>query len=333
MSKRRLSDQQHRRIAKQHTDAQARASHTPLAEGHLEPEQEGLLISPLRNQADIECPASGRRQRCHLRANLPPVAAGDRVIWRPGEPTGVVVSLLPRRNQLHRPDAYGKLKLVAANIDRALIILAPEPQAHANLIDRYLVAFADLDIEPVLVLNKSDLLGEQDPSLVLLRSYQDLGYPVLHLSAKQPQSLADLQQLLSLGTSILVGQSGVGKSSLLQALLPDEVIKVGALSEAVAKGRHTTTHARLYAFPGGGHCIDSPGIREFGLSHLSQDAIAAGFVEFAPYLGHCKFRNCQHQQEPGCALRQALAEGAIGQARFTSYWQIRQSLSEGQGHD
>ncbi|MEY4590784.1 MAG: hypothetical protein RL497_2860 [Pseudomonadota bacterium] len=312
MSKRRLSLHQTRRIALQNSQD---------AEGDFVG-SEGLVISPLRQQAEIQDCLSGARHRCHLRANLPPLTVGDRVIWQAGEPTGVVVALKPRRNCIQRPDSFGKLKLVAANVDCALIVLAPEPVAHANLIDRYLVALHALDIRPVLVLNKSDLLNPGHPMLKLASGYQALGYTCLTVSAQEPLSLQPLQAVLAAGTSILVGQSGVGKSSLLQALLPEQSIKVGELSEGVAKGRHTTTHARLYPFACGGQCIDSPGIREFGLGHLSAEQVAQGFVEFEDFLGHCKFRNCMHQQDPGCALIRAREEGAISLERFVSYQQI-----------
>ncbi|HMW49209.1 MAG TPA: small ribosomal subunit biogenesis GTPase RsgA, partial [Cellvibrionaceae bacterium] len=288
---------------------------------------EGVVISPLRQQAEIEDSATGERYRCHLRANLPPLTVGDRVVWQPGSPTGVVVALKPRRNCIQRPDSFGNLKLVAANVDCALIVLAPEPVAHANLIDRYLVALHALDIRPVLVLNKSDLLVPDHPMLALAASYEALGYTCLKVSAQAANSLEPLQRVLAEGTSILVGQSGVGKSSLLQALLPDEQIKIGELSEGVAKGRHTTTHARLYHFAGGGACIDSPGIREFGLGHLSPEQVAQGFVEFEGFLGQCKFRNCLHQQDPGCALLHAREEGVISSERFASYQQILASQS------
>jgi ribosome biogenesis GTPase len=317
MSKRRLSLQQSRRIAQQNDQG---------AVGDLTG-SEGLVISPLRQQAEIEDSISGERYRCHLRANLPPLTVGDRVIWQPGSPTGVVVALKPRHNCIQRPDSFGNLKLVAANVDCALIVLAPEPVAHANLIDRYLVALHALDIRPVLVLNKSDLLTPDHPMLALAAGYEALGYTCLRVSAQNPASLAPMQSVLAEGTSILVGQSGVGKSSLLQALLPAEAIKIGELSEGVAKGRHTTTHARLYQFPLGGQCIDSPGIREFGLGHLSAEQVAQGFVEFEDFLGRCKFRNCLHQQDPGCALIQAREEGAISAERFASYQQILASQS------
>jgi ribosome biogenesis GTPase len=317
MTKRRLSLQQTRRIAQQNTQELAADCNG----------SEGLVISPLRQQAEIQDCASGERHRCHLRANLPPLTVGDKVIWQPGEPTGVVVALKPRRNCIQRPDSFGNLKLVAANVDCALIVLAPEPVAHANLIDRYLVALHALDIRPVLVLNKSDLLKPDHPMLTLAASYEALGYSCLTVSAQDSQSLVPLQAVLATGTSILVGQSGVGKSSLLQALLPEQSIKIGELSEGVAKGRHTTTHARLYHFASGGQCIDSPGIREFGLGHLSPEQVAQGFIEFEDFLGRCKFRNCLHQQDPGCALNQARDEGAISPDRFNSYQQILASQS------
>lgn len=329
MSKRRLSDQQNRRIKQQHSERQARSnSQRQNQDSLLGPEQTGLVISHFRAQADIEDAATGAIVRCHLRANLGALVAGDQVVWQAGQPKGVVVSVLPRTNTLVRPDSYGKLKLIAANIHRALIVIAPEPMAHGNLIDRYLVMLEHLGIAPVLVVNKVDLLTAEHPLKELLSIYANLGYPILQLSAHQPATLDYLREYLREGISIVVGQSGVGKSSILQTLLPGEAIKIGELSEAISKGRHTTTHARLYHFPSGGSCIDSPGIREFGLWHLDEPAVAEGFIEFRPYLGSCKFRNCRHQTEPDCRILEALGEGHIHPERFSSFRQIVGSLDE-----
>src|SRR5690606_32601008 len=156
----------------------------------------------------------------------------------------------------------------------------------------------------------------------LLERYRAIGYPVLRASIQQERGLEELLALLREGTSVFVGQSGVGKSSLIGALIPGLDIRIGELSAATAKGRHTTTTARLFHLPGGGDLIDSPGIREFGLDHLNRAQIERGFIEFRDWLGRCKFRDCKHSGEPGCALRQALAEQRISAARFDSFWAI-----------
>ena len=222
----------------------------------------------------------------------------------------------------------GTLRPVAANIDRIVIVVCPSPRTPVNLIDRYLVATAHDDIKPVILLNKVDLL-EQAPGMSQeLDEYEALGYEVVRASAKQDDGFKTIVKLVENGNSVFVGQSGVGKSSIIQKLLPDEAIKVGEISEATGKGKHTTTTARLYHIPSGGQLIDSPGIREFGLWHTSEEDLASGFPEIDAEAHHCKFRNCQHTHEPGCAIKTAVAENRILARRLESFLAIRDSLDE-----
>ncbi len=336
MSKRKLSRQQSFRIRKIQEERSARAQRREdqadeaLGAGELGPEQTGLVIAHYGTQVDIEDPA-GNTQRCHLRANLDGLVTGDQVTWRPGDSTGVVVAREPRRSELRRPDPYGKLKPVAANIDQILVVIAPLPEPHANLIDRYLVAAEAVGIEPVLVLNKSDLLGA-DTALRqhmadLLEVYPQLGYRVVEVSS-QSGSLAELEEALQGRISVFVGQSGVGKSSLVNTLLPEADLRVGALSALRQKGIHTTTTAQLFHLPGGGSLIDSPGIREFGLWHMQRDQVEEGFREFRDLLGHCRFRDCSHNHEPGCAILAAAECEEISAARLASYRHIVATLGQ-----
>ena len=195
------------------------------------------------------------------------------------------------------------------------------------------VAAEATGITPVLVLNKIDLLPDDGGELkALLDRYEALGYPVVEATTQRQDGLDALHARLTERTSVFVGQSGVGKSSLIDRLLPDEALRIGALSEDSRKGTHTTTTARLYRLPSpvaddGGELIDSPGIREFGLGHLSEDEVTQGFIEFRDHLGHCRFRDCRHRQEPGCALLAAVERGDIEAARFDSYRRILASLS------
>jgi ribosome biogenesis GTPase len=304
MTKRKISRQQRWRIEKVQAERNERATKRDskldhaLSEGELGSEQNGLIVSHFGQQVEVEA-ETGFRQRCHVRAHIDGLVTGDSVTWREGKPTGVVVACNTRKSLLSRPDNHGKLKPVAANIDHIVIVIAPEPRAHANLIDRYLVAAEAIDIRPILLLNKSDLINDDN------REYLD-------------NMLARYKA---------IGQSGVGKSSLVNSLLPGTDTRIGALSESTAKGKHTTTTARLFHFPDGGSLIDSPGIREFALWNMDREKVLAGFIEFRPFLGMCRFRDCKHEREPRCALLDAEAEHKISPERMASYRQIIQSLT------
>lgn len=336
MSKRQLSRRQSWRIGKIQEERAARAAKREerlletLEGGDLGPERHGLVIAHFGVQVDVE-DDDGSVCRCHLRANLPALVTGDRVVWRAGnQGQGVIVAQLPRRSELCRPDNRGQLKPVAANVDQIVIVFAPLPQPHANLIDRYLVAAEHAGIRPLLLLNKADLLDAENGAFIddLLGTYRQLGYPVLEVSAQEGAGLQALRAALNDRISVFVGQSGVGKSSLVNRLLPGVDLKVGALSELTGKGTHTTTTARLFHFPEGGDLIDSPGIREFGLGHVSRADVEDGFIELRELIGHCRFRDCRHDREPGCALLRALEEGRIQPQRLASYRHIIASLPE-----
>jgi len=336
MAKRQLNRRQQWRIEKIQEERAARAAKREsrlldeLEGGDLGPEQEGLVIAHFGVQVEVE-DEQRVRWRCHLRANLPPLVTGDRVVWRAGNgDSGVIVAQLPRRSELCRPDSRGLLKPVAANVDRLVIVFAPQPHPHGNLIDRYLIAARHADIEPLLLLNKADLVDAHNgPGLnALLDVYRNIGYRLLEVSAHQGEGMDQLRATLDGHVSVFVGQSGVGKSSLVNALLPGEDVRVGALSEHTGKGTHTTTTARLFHFPGGGELIDSPGIREFGLVHVTRADVEAGFVEFAELLGHCRFRDCAHEREPGCALLAAVEDGRVHPQRLASYRHILTGLEK-----
>lgn len=344
MAKLQLSKRQSARIRHTQNERQRRAEQraeqveAQLVAGELGAERPGRVLAHYGATLDIEdtsSPAndgSATVHRCHQRANLPPLVTGDEVTWCPGpDQTGVVVACADRRSLLSRPDLRGNLRPVAANIDQILVVFSVSPATPLALIDRYLVAAALSDIEPVLVLNKADLLEADDPYHQYLTEYQALGYRTLLLSALAPLETT-LVPVLQSRVSIVVGQSGVGKSSLVNQLFGDTDIPVQTVSEATGKGRHTTTTAQLYHLPSGGDLIDSPGIREFGLWHVPPEDVVAGFPEFQALLGQCRFRDCKHRNEPGCALRAAVASGEVLARRLESYHTILASLDEVSGY-
>lgn len=340
MAKRQLNRRQSWRIEKIQEERANRAARREsrlvdeLEGGDLGREQEGLVIAHFGVQVEVEArqdELAGQIFRCHLRANLPALVTGDQVVWRPGnQGNGVIVAQLPRRTELCRPDSRGQLKPVAANVDRIVIVFAPLPEPHANLIDRYLIAAEHAGIQPLLLLNKADLVTAENQVRLqtLLAVYRALDYPLLEVSARQGSGMDELKARLDGHVSVFVGQSGVGKSSLVNSLLPGLDTRVGALSELTGKGTHTTTTARLFHFPGGGELIDSPGIREFSLGHVTRAEIEAGFREFDDLLGRCRFRDCHHEHEPGCALLKALEQGRIHPQRMESYRHILSSLPQ-----
>ncbi len=319
MAKNKLTDQQQRRIE---SNQQARVD-------DKKDTLQGLVIGQAGHQLDVETDAA--TLRCSRRKNTGTIVTGDHVLLEVVPPSEYVISaVLPRTSLLARPDFRGQMKAIAANLDRIFIICSIRPELNEGLIDRYLVAAETLAITPVLVLNKIDLAHEDQLTAIRDRIsiYAELGYELIESSAKNQHGIDTLMESLHTHTSIMVGQSGVGKSSLVNALLPGMNIKTKEISESSKKGTHTTSASRLYHLPKGGSLIDSPGVREFGMWQVSEKELFNGFVEFRQYQGLCKFSNCQHETEPQCAILDAIEKNKISQTRYESYKRILESLTD-----
>jgi len=319
MAKNKLTDQQQRRIK---SNQQARLDDKTDA-------VQGLVIGQAGHQLDVE--TEDGILRCSRRKNTGAIVTGDHVLLEAVPPSEYVISaVLPRSSLLARPDFRGQMKAIAANLDRIFIICSIRPELNEGLIDRYLVAAETLAITPVLVLNKIDLTSKDELTAIRDRIsiYAELGYELIESSAKNQHGIDTLMESLHTHTSIMVGQSGVGKSSLVNALLPGMDIKTKEISESSNKGTHTTSASRLYHLPKGGSLIDSPGVREFGMWQVNEKELFNGFIEFRQYQGLCKFTNCQHQTEPQCAILDAIEKNEISEVRYESYKRILESLTD-----
>ncbi|MBB5470708.1 ribosome biogenesis GTPase [Paraburkholderia sp. CI2] len=292
------------------------------------------LVAPEDGGALLQCFPRGKRSE---------VAVGDRVIYEPtSADQGVIVEIGERRNLLYRSDQY-KSKLFAANLDQLLIVLATEPHFSEDLLGRALVAAEANELKPLIVLNKIDVTDALDGARKRLEPYRALGYPVLEASIRmQPEAArATLTEHLDGHATLLLGQSGMGKSTLVNLLIPDAEVATREISTALNSGRHTTTFTRLYPLPrsegttgvngvngAAGALIDSPGFQEFGLHHLTEGRLERAFPEFRPLLPNCRFYNCHHLHEPGCAILEAVADGRIRRERHALYAQLVHEASQ-----
>ncbi len=280
---------------------------------------EGRVIAAHGRQYVVEL-ADGTLLPCFPRGKKSEIACGDRVdIMRTSDDQGVVEAIQPRVSLLYRSNEI-RQKLIAANVDQLVIVVATEPALSDELVARALLAAEREEIAPLIVLNKCDLADKLPAARQRLATLAGLGYPILELSALNHAE--DLRPWLAGKTSVLVGQSGMGKSTLVNALIPEANAATREISQALDSGKHTTTHATLYHLDGNSDLIDSPGLQEFGLGHLDRQEIEIAFREFRPFLGQCRFRDCRHDREPGCALRAAVEAGTIDPGRFASYHRI-----------
>ena len=275
----------------------------------------GTIVAAFGRQYEIEL-TDGTLATGYPRGKKSIFACGDEVdINRDGQ----IIHNAERRSLLYRSDAY-RQKIIAANATQLILVVATEPSFSDLLLSRALIAAEHADMASLIVLNKSDLARHLPAARELLAPYSRMGYRIVELSALE--NATSLLPHLTGHCSVLVGQSGMGKSTLTNALIPSATASTREISTALNSGKHTTTYARLYHVPNGGTLIDSPGLQEFGLAHLSVGEIEAGFVEMRPFLGRCRFRDCRHDTEPGCAILAAVADRTIHPRRLEHFRQL-----------
>jgi len=316
-----LTRKQKWRIDKVQSEKIARADKAALqVEAQLknnEIEYLGLVITRFGQRQLIEA-ENGEVFQAVCRQNIGFSVAGDRILFQKTKhDDAIVTAIYPRESELKRQD-----KLIAANIDQLWLVVALEPHYEYELIDRYLIIAENSKLPIGIIVNKIELSNNENQTFSDFKHYQSLGYDVHFLSVKNQTNLEKFKGELINKSHIFLGQSGVGKSSLINSLIPDLELRVNEISNKSKLGKHTTTNTTIYHIPSGGDLIDSPGVREFQLDSLSEVEIKSGFKEFKTLSKECRFRDCRHINEPNCAVKDALDKGEININRYESYLNI-----------
>ena len=290
----------------------------------------GTVVAAFGRQYEVRLD-DGEILLCFPRGKKSLLAVGDRLmVERTSPKQGVVVAAGPRRSLLYRSDQF-RQKLIAANVSQLILVTATEPAFSTELLSRCIAAAESQDMKVAIILNKADLADKLPAARAMLNSFRALGYPLLEMAALEGgEHLAQVKELLKGETSVLVGQSGMGKSTLINALIPDADARTREISEFLDSGKHTTTFSRLYQLDETSALIDCPGVQEFGLAHMTRGEVESGFPEFRPFLGRCRFRDCHHDREPDCAIKAAIQAGSITSERFAHFMRAVTEASKNQ---
>jgi len=262
---------------------------------------------------------NGQLRPIHFPRRFERPLPGDRVHI---DEAGTLTEVVARRNVFGRGDGRGRFRPIAANLDRAVIVIAPEPSPSRDLVQRYLTACLIHDIEPLIVVNKSDLPRPEQPPFTELEKLAELGFVCVETHCRPALEISSLETRIRSGVTLFAGQSGVGKSSLLNALVPDLEARTGQLSHVTGKGIHTTTTATAHPYGEQAWLLDTPGVWEYGLWKMDAKTLQGGFPEFAEQSARCKFRDCRHDSEPGCAVIAAVEAGTLPAFRHQAWLRL-----------
>lgn len=298
------------------------SNETPVAEKGT-----GRVITRFGAELLVQC-EDKTTLRCTTKRKLDNAACGDWVDWQRNETgTARIDKIHKRKNDITRLTYRGRPKTIAANVDQLIIVSSWLPEPIWELVDRYIIAAERLNAEALIVINKTDLSEEYatPEDWEALKEYEQIGYRVLHVSGMSGEGIDELHKTMSGKTNILLGRSGVGKSSIANQIMPDASILTANISTS-GEGRHTTTTANLYELADGAFLMDSPGVRDYVPDNLDAIQLANGYREFIPYLNSCRFSNCTHNHEPQCSIRQAVEDKEISPNRYRRYLEALKNL-------